>query len=572
MAWLIAIPHHEEVLHTFQSLSYDGMRQITETDSKYLLFVNRQTRFEYDRVILHKNGQVLLVDGVLLNKQELYEQKHVDNMEELLYILSEEPVFWSRFRGPFSGFCLEPEEQHIIVYGNQTGDTSAFYYNDEDMFVASSDFNLLWKALRETKRQLTFNLIYANHMLSLGFVVEGNTVCNEVHCTQPGMMAECKNTNIMEREYHSFTNAHAKEMSMDDAIEMVDSAFRSAVKRCFDKDLEYGYSHLADMSGGLDSRMTNWVARDMGYENILNICYAKAGTNEVNFAQNVSLALGNEFVFRPSDDLKFMYDLESIVSSNYGLSIYCGITAGQRMLSTIDWGKFGLEHTGQLGDVLVGSYCHSPEEDLNGKEEELAYSDIISPLLCKWNHPKSFEIKALYVRGFSGILKTHFIRREFTEAVSPFLDVDFINTCLSIPLKLRCGHRLYWEWIRKKYPRAAELSATTPDPSKRKFNWRDAGRKVLGKYKRAVYSILIKCGMHSIVSNPNNMNPLDYWYYTQPKLKNFMNEYYESHINNMNFDCQLRDDIEQVWHGVRAADKCLALTVLAAYQIYFVDE
>lgn len=32
-------------------------------------------------------------------------------------------------------------------------------------------------------------------------------------------------------------------MGMNEAIELIDQGFRKAVKRCFDKDTEYGYKY-----------------------------------------------------------------------------------------------------------------------------------------------------------------------------------------------------------------------------------------------------------------------------------------------------------------------------------------
>lgn len=48
-------------------------------------------------------------------------------------------------------------------------------------------------------------------------------------------------------------------MAVTDLIDMLDEKFRAVVKLEFDKDIEYGYKYLVDLSGGLDSRMTSWV-------------------------------------------------------------------------------------------------------------------------------------------------------------------------------------------------------------------------------------------------------------------------------------------------------------------------
>ena len=54
---------------------------------------------------------------------------------------------------------------------------------------------------------------------------------------------------------------------------------------------------------------------------------------------------------------------------------------------------------------------------------------------------------SLYLRGFQGALSTHYIRSNYTYAVSPFIDPEFIDICFSILKCLRIYIRLFWTWI-----------------------------------------------------------------------------------------------------------------------------
>lgn len=62
---------------------------------------------------------------------------------------------------------------------------------------------------------------------------------------------------------------------------------------------------------------------------------------------------------------------------------------------------------------------------------------------------KNKEVFAIYERGFLGVCSTHFIRQNYTEVSSPFLDIDFMDMCLTIPFELRKNHNLYLKWIEK---------------------------------------------------------------------------------------------------------------------------
>jgi len=516
----------------------------------------------------------MILDGVLLNKKELLDNSSCDNLKEWVYqhVVRGEQIY-TELRGPFDGCICDLENDILYAFGNQTGDTAVFYYSDDNCFAVSSDFNMVFDFCKKNNKILSFNKTAANHIISLGYVVEGNTFANEIHRVKPGNLVSVYGNNVREESYYRIDNTHIQNISMEEAIEQLDKGFRKAVKRCFDKDLEYGYTHhLADMSGGLDSRMTTWVAKDMGYTDITNISYAKADSDEERCARNVTVELNNEFIFKQLDDLSFFYDIEDIINKNYGLALYSGITGGNRLLSDLNFDKFGLEHTGQLGDVIIGSYS----KDLTHRDAinptAISYSDFVSPILCNSNDFNDHEMFAMYYRGFQGILSTHFIRSKYTLAVSPFIDVDFINLCFSFPLEYRINHNLYFKWLYKKYPEAASVPSTTVDPQKAKKTWRDVGRKLVGKNKRAVVSFLKKHKLYFFIEDPNTMNPLDYWYYKNSKIRGFMNKYYEDHIALLDDYPDTQETVTKVFNAERANDKVLALTVLGVYAVYWGEQ
>lgn len=52
------------------------------------------------------------------------------------------------------------------------------------------------------------------------------------------------------------------------------------------------------MSGGLDSRMVNCVAKKLGYDAVTNLCFAKNNSVEHQYSYAVSMQFGNEFIFK----------------------------------------------------------------------------------------------------------------------------------------------------------------------------------------------------------------------------------------------------------------------------------
>ncbi len=523
-------------------------------------------RFEGDCAFFEDGNELLLLDGVILNSTELKEAADVSDMPSLVSALKkEDPLFFRRFIGPFCGVVADTESDSLSAFGNQTGDGIIFYYNDRHFCAVSNDFLSVLELCKKAEVPLTFNPVAANQILSMGCVVEGNTYVSEIHKSNPGKVVTLSRNGATENIYHRFSNK-PKQMTLDEAVERVDSAFQKAVKRCFDKDLEYGYSHhLADMSGGLDSRMTSFVAKKLGYDNITNISYSKNGSQESEYARLAAEAMGNEWQFRSLDGVEFIYDVDSIVKKNYGLAYYAGITGGERFLAELDFKKFGLEHTGQLGLVL-SSYSDSPDEMRALNADCMVLTKGIDPMLTQTEEYENNEIFTKYLSGFQKTLTTHFVRRHYTTAVAPFIDVEFMETCLEIPLEYRCGHKLYWAWLDKKHPDAAAIPTTRQRPASRaKKEWAHIKRGVKNRVRRMLKKLgLVRSGYAS-----QNMNPFDFWYDTKPEMRDFVENYFKENIAFFDYIPETKKLLEDNFVGKKVSSKLTVLTVLAAAKNFF---
>ena len=108
-------------------------------------------------------------------------------------------------------------------------------------------------------------------------MLEDNTLFNEIKKLIAGHYILIKSGKLHIVQYYKLSNIPNYDQSQQKIIENIDILFRQAIKRAFDKDKEYGYKHLVALSGGLDSRMTTWVAHDMGYgENIVNFTFSQS--------------------------------------------------------------------------------------------------------------------------------------------------------------------------------------------------------------------------------------------------------------------------------------------------------
>ena len=83
---------------------------------------------------------------------------------------------------------------------------------------------------------------------------------------------------------------------------MIDKTFQRALKRELDKDKEYGYRSLIDISGGMDARTISFVAKALGYKEITNICYSQMNAYERKIAEKLVRELGNDYIFKALDN------------------------------------------------------------------------------------------------------------------------------------------------------------------------------------------------------------------------------------------------------------------------------
>src|SRR5699024_7199375 len=242
------------------------------------------------------------------------------------------------------------------------------------------------------------------------------------------------------------------------AIEKVDHLFKQAVKLQFEKDVEYNHKHLVALSGGLDSRMASWVAHEMGYTDQLNFTFSQSDYLDETIAKEIAAALKHEWIFKALDNGLFLKELNRINKISGGNVIYYGLAHGYSVLRYINFDNLGILHSGQLGDVILGSYINKLKSTYTYTGQG-AYSKKLINKLTKYGRIDktsiSMEQYLMQQRCFNSILTGYLPSQLYTETMSPFYDVDFISYCLKIPLKLRINHKLYKKWILKRYPKAA---------------------------------------------------------------------------------------------------------------------
>lgn len=534
-------------------------------------FVSRCTlnKFMNDKVFFQDDEGAYITEGVILNTSVLKREGETFPATVKRLWKEDSYSFFGQFRGSFSGAVFDCKEQEWIVYTNQVGDKPIFYFAKDGQWIIASRILDILEAMRELGLGRTLNEQAFYNILTYGFMPDEQTYACEIKrlCAGQRLRIDASGNITVER-YHKFRRdgLDLTDKTEKEIIDEMDKLFQKAVSLEYDKDKEYGLRHLADLSGGLDSRMNVWVAHELGYRRCVNVTYCQSNYLDEIIAKQIAASLGNECIVRTLDDATFLYDIDSIVEMNGGLALFSGITGGKQLLDTLDMRQFGVEHTGQIGDSIVGTHLQSRAE-LKDMEPDGLYSERFVSHIDQ-NLVKRYENKEeylTYTRYFMGALSTHMIRQHYTEVATPFLDVDFVNYCYSIPIEMRTGHKLYKKWIMDKYPEAAEFKwekiqdyITTPYwLCRMKQICRHAPGKVMRILKRSPNGIT------------GGMNPIDLWLKKDRELQKYWNEYYTGHIENRMLSDTLREDIKSMWASGNALERTQVLTVLAACNLYF---
>lgn len=129
----------------------------------YNIFVNVMNKFEKDTVFRFEKGKICLLDGVILNKKELLEEKRESIWQKLFEKLVLQENFPSVLRGCFNGGIYDGNKKVFTVYTNHVGDRPVYYYFHKDKMLISSNYNYMLKVLKYNSISLTADEMAVKH-------------------------------------------------------------------------------------------------------------------------------------------------------------------------------------------------------------------------------------------------------------------------------------------------------------------------------------------------------------------------------------------------------------------------
>lgn len=552
----------------------------TIPNARYTIARSTLDKFLDDKLFSEDEDCIFLTDGVILNKKQLCKESGKDWFHTVKnMMLAESERYFDHFRGSFSGAHYDKATDTWIIYTNHTGEKPIFYCSKEGFFAISSSVESIVEALKSLNIAYTPDMDAVYDMLTYGFMASGRTYVQEIKRLPYGCYLRMSGNELTIHRYYDFDYApESNELSDDEIVEEIDKRFREAVRAHFEKDLEYGYHHLATLSGGLDSRMVIWVAHELGYRDMLSITFGQSECTDIKCAQKVANALGTELLIRTLDDGSFLKDYRRIIQMNDGLVIYSGICHTDSIMRYLNYANLGILHTGDVGDAIIGTFLHKGE---HGKTPG-AYSEQLVEHVCDvWDGKENLEKFKMRTRVFQGVGASMYATGHYTETMSPFLYRDFFDYCLTqIPESKRAGHYIYKKWILKKYPDAAKF------PSDRYYGGCLTEGKTLQMLRKIHEKGAYACMDYALVKlhlkkerdwriTRNSMNPFDKWYEENTEIRDDLDGYYAENMRRLQesnlFDETLMANIGKMYENEKSTciEKLQVITALGALERYF---
>jgi len=536
--------------------------------------INRFTinKFMNDKLFIEKDDLIILLEGVIFNKYDLLKKYTQKSWPELVYSLyKKSDVFFKEFKGTFSGLVYNKQKDESIVFTDHLGTKPLYYYREHESLFVTSEISDLYIYFKKNKIDYQLDIDAAYNLLSYGYMLENNTLCSKIKKLNAGTYIYIHNNEIKSIEYYKLPIASKSiNLSESDIIEKIDEKFKEAVKLQFDKDNEYGYRHFVGLSGGLDSRMTCWVAHEIGYTDQINFTFSQSDYLDETIPKKIASNLKHQWIFKALDNGVFLKDIDETNFMTGGNVLYYGLAHSNSMFKLINFGNLGIIHSGQLGDIVIGSFIKSLS-----KESLIKSNGAYSKTLLKnqtqegIESPEIIEHKLIYQRGINGANNGLIALQNYSETSSPFYDIDFFEFCLSIPIKLRKGHNLYKKWILTKYPKAANYvwESTKQKINKKEFNFEFRGNNI--PLSKIISLVLYKIGLKkSSINTKNHMNPLDFWFSQNENIRSFQENYFKENIELLE-DIELKEKCIRLFNEGNAVEKNQILSLLSANKIFF---
>ena len=476
-------------------------------DDQFVYEFHHDNKFYMDVVHIENDDYTCCIDGPILNSSELLSCDNLHSIKDYVIENIEDELFWSKLRGKFCGFVFYKKERKAVFFTDHLAQRRLFYQKVDNRILISTDL----KFISDNQNTFLLDNESIKQYLIWGFMLENNTLIKDISRCRVGEYIKVSNNNLSVNKFFDIEEESFTDLSESDILSKLDLLFKNAIKRQFDKDIEYGYRHFGNLSGGLDSRMTIGIAHKLGYKDITVNTFASRFSGDASISFDIAEKLNLKQIFFPLVGNN-IYNMHDCAKLNQGLALSIGASHSLSSLDMINIDKFGLVHTGQIGDaVLGGAFIKKPYHEKAYNHTDGAYNGE-SSLNMKSNY-SNLESYLMSTRALQGALNGDWMTEKYTYGISPFLDFDFFMFTRKIHPKYKYKHKLYFKWLISYYPELASFKYESLMARISKYSFINR----INFYKK----IAIFKFRQIVFKKSQNMNPYNMWLNNNKDLKNY---------------------------------------------------
>lgn len=526
---------------------------------------------DYDDFFIQTEMFVFLLEGVLLNKKKLLHEYAVKNFETLvqeLFAQKKEGLI-KEFEGELRGFIYDKIAKTLFVFTNITSTQRVFYGKfGKQIFVDTSlvRFNETLKNAgipSEPDLDSLYQFLCFSNLPERKTPIIGISKILDAHYLE----IDCNDLKISEKEYYNLSEVPTFKRNKDFAVDEMHEVFTDAVLMEYHKDNELGKNHLSLLSGGLDSRVAMMYAMQNNEIPDNALCFSQSGYFDHTISEKIAEDFGIHYEFIPLDGGKFLYKIDELTEISEGMVFYTGGIHVSHAVEKMKYENFGLFHSGQIGDGVLGGFNSEPRRKKPTQFKIVVndtflpkVQDSLSQILKNYETEELFLLRNIaYNRTLLG---AHVLQQKRYQT-SPFMSRNFLKLAISLPEEWKFNHNFYIEWINKHCKEST------------KYRWERTLMKPNAKWKTAFGDQFIKRSFRilneKILKTPQNasMYPYQHYYDQDQKMQEFYQDYFNKNLYRIENYPELLADVKMLFQSKNFHIKTQAINILSIFKLYF---
>ena len=534
-----------------------GFQVTINNDFDYCIYFDST---HYDNYFVDEQNILIVVEGVILNQPKINKKSFHDLYKQF------GKDFSAQLEGEFVGFIFDRNLNLFYSFTNYTATRKLFYYHYNNQFVVDTSLIRLVNYLKNNQFSFSLDVDTMYQLLTSGNTLENYTPIKEVKklCDAEQLEFNLNNRTLKLDSYNKILedfNGSKKE-----ALHQINQLFTDAIDLEFKRDEALNKEKFAFLSGGLDSRMTVLTAKKQGYQIDEAFCFSQKDYWDETIAKSIAEDYNIPFHFVPLNGGNYITKIDEIFKISEGLGIYSGCLHTNYAYQFITKNKFGLLHSGQLGDGILGGFNRFPYKHAPTKEKIIVHERLFSRIENNFNSLiKNYDREELFLTrnvGYNRTVLGSYLAEDISYQVSPFMYSKFIQFAQSLPEKWKYKQAIYIDWINAFHKEATD------------YRW----ERTLLKPKSNLHTIigdkivkrLYNISLNKILKQEakGKMTAYNYYYLRNNLLREEMDLYFDTYIEQVpNIDLKV-DLIYQYKEG-NFTEKSAVLTVLSVVKHYF---